>query len=808
MFRIYGSLLAALLVLGSAAGQQPDDEYYPYASAQEERVPVLVTDSALFYRAVQDAPDLYGEHTAFNLPSVALKRRGQPFRSESISLDGLELASRYFSALRLAGASEERYAGLASAPGAPGNAGGVRIFRFAEGVPEPSRRVTASFSGRNYLAGAKLSVTQPLGRGWWGSLAADARTGRDMHIKGVFTNALTVGLRVGKRFVRGSEASLLLIVPPSVRGTRLSSSEEAFHLTGDRLYNPAWGFQDGKVRNSRVRRECVPLAVASLRMPLSAATSLSAAFGVETGVRKYSGLGWYDARTPMPDNYRYLPGYTGDRAAEIAWRSGDARYTQINWDELIAQNRMAGGLAVYALEDRVERLCNLQFSALFTSEPDERLTLRYGILCRRSSSRSYKQMRDLLGAGYITDIDQYLVDDDTYGNLQQNDLRHPDRTIRTGDRFGYDYTLTKREIRALLQAEYRADRLRADASLTLGSAGVFRRGHYEKELFPGAHSFGRSRRVRFAPWDAKLSAGWAFSPRSYLHAAVGAGAAVPAAENLFYQPLYNNRTVDDLAPERYFAAEIGYHRSSSVATLQFTAFAVATFDGAETRRYYDDMAAVYCDMALAGIGRLACGVEAAADLRLAYRWSLSFAASAGRYKYIRDPLVTIVSDVDNTAVDTRAVSHMGGCETGGVPRYTAYAGLAYFGPHGWGFRLSAGYACGRWVEPMPLRRTERIARQGGTTREAFDAFTRQERLDDAFTCDGALFKSFYFDRSRLTASLMLRNLTGGSDTVYNGYESLRVQRIRAGDVLGYAPHATRYTYAYPRTFYLTISYRF
>ena len=29
-----------------------------------------------------------------------------------------------------------------------------------------------------------------------------------------------------------------------------------------------------------------------------------------------------------------------------------------------------------------------------------------------------------------------------------------------------------------------------------------------------------------------------------------------------------------------------------------------------------------------------------------------------------------------------------------------------------------------------------------------------------------------------------------------------------GDALYFAPHATRYTYAYPRSFYLTVSYKF
>ena len=281
-----------------------------------------------------------------------------------------------------------------------------------------------------------------------------------------------------------------------------------------------------------MRRELVPLAAATYCVRLSPATWLDMAAGAEYGVRKYSALGWYDARTPMPDNYRYLPGYTGDRETELAWRSNDARYTQVCWDELIARNRMAGGHAVYTLEDRAERIRNLGFDALFTTAPDERLTLRYGFSYRHARTRSYKQMRDLLGADHITDIDQYLVDDDTYGNLLQNDLRHPGRTVREGDRFGYDYALSTREATVRLSAEYRSDRLRADVALALGDAVVLRRGYYEKELFPGTQSLGRSRRMGFTPYTVKALVGWAFSPRSYLEASAAAGAAVPDAADL------------------------------------------------------------------------------------------------------------------------------------------------------------------------------------------------------------------------------------------------------------------------------------
>ena len=801
------ALLLLLLLFRQAAAQHPDNEYYPYAE-REERREMLTNDSAVFYRAVQTASDSYGDHTAFNLPQVAQKRRGLGSRAERTSLAGVELSYRYFSVLRLLGAEEERYAGLAAAPGEWGGAGGVRLFRFPEGEPLRPCLASVRFTDRNYLFGAKAAVSKTFGNGWSLSAAADARTGRDMHVEGVFTNALTAGLRLARRFGEGHELTLLCIAPPSARGTRLSSSEEAFTLTGDRLYNPAWGLQNGRVRNSRVRRETVPLAVVTYAVPLLPATSFAAAFGAEAGVSKYSMLDWYDARTPMPDNYRYLPSYAGDRETGLAWRDNDPRYTQIDWDELIRRNRMAGGHAVYALEDRAERRCNLSLNALFTTETDARLTIRYGFFLRRAGVRSYRQMRDLLGAEYVTDIDRFLVDDDTYSNLLQNDLRHPGRTVRAGDRFGYDYAMAVRTAGLRVQADYRADRFRADLSAELGSGAVDRRGYYEKELFPGAQSYGRSRVLRFTPYQFKVLAGWAFTPRSYLEAAVLAAARMPDAENLFFQPLYNNHTVDNPVPERTYAAELSYRLTGPAVDLQATAFVVTTLDGTETRRYYDDMASVYCDMAVTGIGRLSYGVEAAADIRLSYRWRLSLAASAGRFKYARDPVVTVLSDVDNSAVDLRAVSRMGGCETGGAPQLTAAAELAWFGAKGWGCRASAGYAGRRFVEPMPLRRTDRIAGQGGITREAFEAFTRQERLADAFTLDASLFKSFYFDRSRLTASLVLRNLLGDADTAYNGYESLRVRRIRSGDATFFTPHATRYTYAWPRSFYLTISYRF
>ena len=166
------------------------------------------------------------------------------------------------------------------------------------------------------------------------------------------------------------------------------------------------------------------------------------------------------------------------------------------------------------------------------------------------------------------------------------------------------------------------------------------------------------------------------------------------------------------------------------------------------------------------------------------------------------------ADANNEVLDRNATSYMGDCSVGNTPQLTGFAGLNYYGPKGWGVQAEAAWTGNRFVEPSLVRRTSRIARQLAESPEAFELFTRQERLGDAFTLNVTLFKSFYFNASRLTLMLSVRNLLNDRDQLFSGYESPRVRRIRTADTYVYRPLDTRYLYAYPRTFYASISYKF
>ena len=132
---------------------------------------------------------------------------------------------------------------------------------------------------------------------------------------------------------------------PSERGLRSASTAEAFEASGDRLYNPAWGYQQGRVRPSRVRCERTPMALITWRCGADARWNLTTTVSALWGTSSRSALDWYDARNPLPDYYRYLPGsYENPEvsgAVSAAWRQRDVRVTQIDWEELYLATEIA-----------------------------------------------------------------------------------------------------------------------------------------------------------------------------------------------------------------------------------------------------------------------------------------------------------------------------------------------------------------------------------------------------------------------------------------------------------------------------------
>lgn len=806
--------MLALLVASwlPARPQTPaeDSRAYKIEREEEEYRPVLAADTSIFLRPVVWVDDIWARRVEYALSFVANGRRGADYRWQRTTLDGLGIDSRAAALLRSLRIEPRYAAGMAASYSGAGGMASAEEYSLVDDVPLDEHRLTAEVSGCGYLGGLRYHSTRNMPHGWTLSSYVAARMGRDAYIDGVFTNRADIALRAAKYTSGGDMWSLALLAPLSMRGLRSASTEEAFALTGDNLYNPSWGMQAGKVRNARVRRQAMPQAIAAVTHSLSPSTVMTASLRAAVGWSNYSAPAWFDARTPQPDNYRSLPSYFDDEAVAAAvadaWRSGDERYTQIDWQELYAVNALrTDGSAAYAVEDRVDRTAEVSAAVRFETLAVERLTLRYGITAGYDRRRSFKRMRDLLGADMIVDRDYFLLDDDTYGNMLQNDLRHPDRTVHRGDRFGYDYALTESRVGVTARADWRCGRSQIVVALELSDCRVRRRGYYEKELFAGAASYGRSKTLTFTPYVAKVA--WSYAPalRHSLSVDLAVEGYVPEAADLFLQTQYNNRPVDRPRMGVRYGAEAVYRFHSPVLDLEAAAYLLHSVRESRVMHAYDDLSGVYADIVVSDIGRLHAGIEAAATLRYSRRLVSTFALAAGSYRFSGDPTVKVYSDADNTVV-SQSRSYMGGCHAG-APELTAYADLAWWSAKGWSLRLSAQYAGLRYVEPSPARRTERVITYADSD-EQRAAFARQQRLGDAVTLDAMAAKSFRVGGSQMRVMLSVRNLLSSRDIVYGGYESNRVRRYTVGDRSLCRPFDDMLTYAYPRTYYLAVSWSF
>ena len=751
----------------------------------------------------------------YNFSAVRYARRGKPSYRRKTTLNDLEVPFVGSSTSRTLQLSEIRSADEAR----------LHIDTLAE------ERISAgiSFSSRNTPYSISFNSAQKFKNDWSIATNLTARTGRDLHIEGMFGNSLEFNIIANKRWSDKHSLSMAIFAKPTMRSSRLASTAEAFRLTGNNLYNPAWGYQNGKIRNARIKREFLPTAFIGYEGKVGERTRVNLTAALTAGVERYSSLDWFDASTPSPDNYHYMPSYFNDEedvfhVVESAWTNNNARYTQIDFDRLIQTNKLSGGHAIYAISDRVERVVSGNFRAKFSTELDAG-TLSYGVEGAMDLRRNYKQMRDLLGAEYIDDLDYYLVDDDTYGNSLRNNLNTSDIRVREGGRFGYDYAMRRFDARAFISYHYSTERLNLNILAKAGYTDISRRGFYRKELFADT-SFGASRHIAFAPYLLRAKCDYLLGDYHLVGATLLAEACAVDAENLFLQSQYNNRVVDAPTMRKGYGVELRYLFQRRKVAVSATLFASAMVDDMLVQHLYYDLSGDYADVVVSGVDIVRYGLELEAEYRFATNFRATLAMCAGRYAYADNALITAYSDKSNALILGGVESRTRGLSLGNAPQIAVTAGLSYYN-RGWWAVLNGNYMGLRYVEPSMIMRTERVL-SNAISPEQREVMLKQERLGDAFTLDLMLSKSLYLDklsrrvyrsnvnprfedrypRSRLQFRVGVRNLLGADDMVYSARESSRLQRYKLADEYIYTRQATRYIYAYPRTYEVSVAFIF
>jgi len=700
-----------------------------------------------------------------------------------------------------------------------GGIGGVTSISTTDRYSIAYGRVSYAYTNRSYRHRITLQDKVVMNNGLTLAYGLNGRTGKDGFVKGVYTDRLDATVNVYQHFGTQKQhtLSLLLAGTLSEQGVRAAATQEVYDLAGDNYYNSFWGYQDGKVRNSRRRGYEQYFTALSYVGKLDDEWTIRATASLFGGENSYSLPTWYDAPTIYPDYYRYLPDfYTHPEISDALrqeWSAGNPAVTQVDWNKLYEANKYntdGNGIprSHYVIRDLVTDKQNLALSTSLEYKPDNRLTVRGGLRFRSDRSDHYARLNDLLGGSYWLDIDQYLLDDEYYGGMYQNNVRDPDRPVFKGDRFGYNYRMRSFTAKGWASVDYHETYWSAFAGVEAGTISFQREGKYEKELFPGNLSYGKSEKHHFQEYTLKAGAFYHFSLRHRIGVQAMAGTQAPLVKNLFVAPSYRNETIADAETVKIRGAELLYQWVSPQFSLNLTGY-VTTFSGeSEIRNFYDDIEGEYVNLAMSAMDKIHGGAEWEAEWNATPRLSFLGVLSVGVYKYDSDPQITLYRDSDGKVILSGATSFLSGYRLPGTPQTAGMLQVNYRTRSYWRFELSGKYTAHNYVSMNPVRRMNRALDRAGSP-EIQREMAAQERLDDAFLLSLSVSKTFRLrNGNRIGLWVNMDNLLDDRSIRYSGYEQWRFRRTSDGAGNTLRPFPSKYYYAYGANYYAMLSYTF
>lgn len=709
-----------------------------------------------------------------------------------------------------------------------GGVGGLRIIDLRASDQRKQKKAVYTFSNRTYQH--RVMYTQSSGmqqNGWAYSISGSLRYGSSGYIPGTNMSAGSYFVSVDKKLGERHLLNVLFFGAPTRRGRSTGAVKEVYDLTGNHYYNPNWGYQNGKARNSREYITNQPVAMLRHDFAINKKTKVSTTLGYQFGKFGSTRLDWYDAPDPRPDYYRKLPSYFKDDeayAAGIAERFlADENVRQINWDQLYDANRgrfysianansiegntVSGKLAAYILEQEHFDNEKRSLNSVLTFVANPKFTLNGGIQYLNDITHNYRQIEDLMGADFYIDWDKFsstAFPDNP--DAIQNDLNRPNRIVKEGDILGHDYDINLTRIQSWAQGLFSTKKIDYFLAGQLSHTSFFREGYMKNGRFP-ENSFGKGDVHTFLNFGVKGGITYKIDGNNYITARSSYRTRAPFSRQVYVAPRTRDGVVDNLRSENIFASDLSYElrfpRLKGRISVYYT-----TYENQITNDvfYHDDLR-TFVNYSTTGINKTHAGVEMGIDYKINTMITLSLMGNLAEYFYTSRPRVTITRD--NTAevlADNREV-FLNNYFVGGIPQKAGVIGLDFQLKDFWRFNVDLNAFADTYIDVNPDRRTSEAVDGVDPVENSalFQEIINQEKLPGGFTIDVGVYKSWkMFDDHFLRFNANVSNVLNNTNIISGGFEQLRFD-FAEKDVNRFP---SRYFYAFGTNYTISLSYLF
>ena len=728
--------------------------------------------------------------------------------------------------------------------------GGSNNYNFRPSAMPVGQRITLSGANRNYtLRGMYTYSTGLTEKGWAFTGGVSYRWANNGYVEGTFYNSLSYFLALQKVWGKHS-LSLSTWGNPTERSTQGPATDEAYWLAHNKYYNPYWGYQNGKKRNSRVVNDFAPSAILTWDWNISDNSKLTTSFFGKYAMYKSTKLNYNNTDNPQPNYWKNLPSsfydvwyndmpsYTTDQAlqdfynAVDYWRASKAN-RQINWDRLYYANQQVneqGGEAMYYIQAKHNDNLMFSLASTFNHQIDKNKKFNVGIIGATNKAMHYQTMDDMLGANTLTAINTYALG--LYYNINdpevQYDLNNPNAKIKEGDRFGYDYNILVNKGKVWGSYSENFGPLNYTVAVKLGYTSMQRDGKMRNGLAAN-NSYGKSRTAEFLDGGFKFGSNLTLGRGSVLSLGIGYEHRAPEARAAFVAPEINNNFVRNLKNERVFSAELGYQFENSWLHANVNAYYSRMDKVTDWQNFFFDDENSFTYVSMTDMKKEYYGIEAGLKFKVTSAFDVKLLGTISQAKVINDARLAYMKSInaemhgDDYAGDNNDHLYSNGMHDYGTPLTAASMGVSYH-QNGWYLDLNANYYDRIYLSWSPsfryastLKAREAAMKQYGMN--VFDekgnplpSALQQAKGKGGFMLDGSIGRSIYLKHGSLSINLMVTNILNNRNIVTGGFEQSRSDYSGTGD----SAKARAYSFSKnPMKFYafgtngmLNITYKF
>jgi len=813
---------------------------------------------------LQASRDVFLNAAAFDFSATFFRPRGLDNANGKVLINGIEMNKQFngrpqwgdWGGLNDVQRNREFTMGLKANDYTFGDLAGTTNMVMRASKYRKSSRVSYAAANRSYNGRIMASYHSGLSKtGWAYSFLASRRFGDEGYIDGTLYDANSFFASVEKKINDAHSLNFTAFYTPNRRGRSTAITEEVKDLKGIQ-YNPNWGYQDGNIRNSRVRNIKEPVFMLNHYWKINDKTNLNTNASYQTGSigntrvdqggtrlvtidgqEAYIGGG----RNPLGNYYQRLPSYflQDPNPSPVDYQNAYLAQQefvnngQLDWESLYRANAISttnGGNSIYAIqEDRIDDT-QLSVNTIFDTQISDNILLNASINYRNLKSENFAELKDLLGGTGFLDVDFFAEGEDgevniIVGDVAQSDLRNRNRIAKVGDRYKYNYEINADVLSGFAQAQFKYNRVDFYLGASVTNTNYQRNGLFENGNYQGAASFGKGEKQSFTDVSFKGGATFKITGRHLIDLNLGSLSKAPTIRNTFTNARQNNNVTIGLESEKIQNIDIGYIYRSPIVKARLTGFYSNFSDGTDLGFYFTENLGglgldqdAFIQEVLTNVEKQHIGVELGIEAQVTPTIKLKGAASVGQYTFNNNPNLYITSDdLDGPITFGDGTTNLKNYHVAGGPERAYQVGFEYRDPKFWWVGLTTNYFSNAYVDVNNLARSDNFSTDfdgqpfNDYDPEVANELLKQEKFDDYILVNIVGGKSWKINQYYIGFFATINNaldqeyITGGFEQGRkSNYRDLKEDRTREnGSVFG-----SRYFFGTGASYYVNVYVRF